>query len=67
MGGDGRVLVNEISDWANTNNIERITRARVKEYTTKNNIQINKSLEGQIVRDLKKNGESFSYIRGFEK
>jgi len=66
MGGDGGELVNNILNWAKTNNIERITRARVKEYTTKNNIQISKSLEGQIVVELKKSRDSFSYIRGFE-
>jgi hypothetical protein len=66
MGGDGGDLVNKISEWTKINNIERITRARVKEYTTKNNIQISKSLEGQIVRELKQSRDTFDYIRGFE-
>jgi len=67
MGGNGGELINNISKWTKDNNIERITRAMVKEYTMKNNIQISKSLESQIVRDLRKNREALSYIGRFEK
>ncbi|KKK42992.1 hypothetical protein LCGC14_1346130 [marine sediment metagenome] len=67
MGGNGGELVNNISKWTKDNNIERITRAMVKEYTMKNNIQISKSLESQIVRDLRKSREALSYIGRFEK
>ena len=67
MGGNGGELVNNISKWTKDNNIERITRAMVKEYTMKNNIQISKSLESQIVRDLRKSRETLSYIGRFEK
>jgi len=66
MGGNGGELINNISKWTKDNNIEKITRARVKEYTLKNNIQISKSLESQIVRDLKKSSEPFSYIDRIE-
>ncbi len=66
IGGDGGDLVKKISDWTKINNIERVTRARVKEYTTKKGIQISKSLQGQIVRELKQDRETFNYIRGFE-
>ncbi len=67
VGGDGGELVNNISNWAKNNKIEKITRAMVREYTTKNNIEISKSLESQIVRDLKKSRETLTYIRGFKK
>ncbi|KKM06741.1 hypothetical protein LCGC14_1740970 [marine sediment metagenome] len=67
MGGNGGEIVENISTWVKTNNIGRITRARVKEFTAKNNIQISKSLEGQIVTELKKSRDPFSYIGIFEK
>ena len=67
MGGDGGELVNRISNWVKDNKIERITKSSVREYTTKNNIEISKSLESQIVRDLRKSRETLTYIRGFEK
>jgi hypothetical protein len=66
MGGDGGELVNKISDWAKNNKIEKITKARVKEYTTINKIEISNSLESQIVRDLKKTRDPLTYISGFE-
>jgi len=67
MGGDGGELVNNISYWLKTNNIEKITKAMVREYTTKNNVEITKSLESQIFRDLRKSRDTLTYIRGFEK
>jgi hypothetical protein len=67
MGGDGGELIEKITSWVNDNNIERINRRTVREYTTKNNIQISKSLESQILRDLKKEGSAFSYIPDVEK
>ncbi|GAH27217.1 unnamed protein product, partial [marine sediment metagenome] len=67
MGGDGGELVDKITSWVNDNNIEKINRHTVREYTTKNNIQISKSLESQIIRDLKKDSDAFSYIPDIEK
>ncbi len=67
VGGDGGELVNNISNWVKDNKIERITKSLVREYTTRNNIEISKSLESQIVMDLKKSRDALTYIRGFEK
>jgi hypothetical protein len=67
MGGDGGELVDKISGWINENNIEKIRRSTIREYTTKNNIQISKSLESQILTDLKKERTAFSYIPDVEK
>jgi hypothetical protein len=67
MGGDGGELVNAISLWAKENNIERINRAKLKEYLVTNNIQITKPLENQILRDIKKESSPFTYIPDVEK
>jgi len=67
MGGDGGELVNTVSIWVKENNVEKINRAKLREYLTSNNFKISKSLENQILRDLKKEQAAFSYIPDIEK
>ena len=67
MGGNGGELVDKISSWARDNDIEKINKTKVREYTTRNNIQISKSLERQIVRDLRKDRSVLTYIPDIEK
>ncbi len=67
MGGNGGELIIIISSWAKEVDIEKINRATVREYTTSNNIQISKSLESQIVRELRKDRSVLTYIPDIEK
>lgn len=54
MGGNGGVLVENISNWAKINNIEKVNREKVREYLAENNLQISKELESQIAKELRK-------------
>ena len=67
VGGHGGELVHKISSWATENDVEKINRTIVRDYATKNNIHISKSLEGQIIRELRKERSSFTYIPDIEK
>ncbi len=65
IGGNGGDLVEKASNWIKTNNIEKVTKIKIREYFTENNIKISKELETQVfreVRDMTKKKGDFSYL-----
>ena len=54
MGGNGGVLVEKISNWAQTNNVKKVNREKVREYLAENHLQISKELESQVAKELRK-------------
>ena len=61
IGGDGGELVEKVLNWAQTNNI-RITREKLREYLTENNLEISKELVSQIVKEVRKKPSKYDIL-----
>jgi hypothetical protein len=67
VGGNGGEYVKEISEWAKTKGLKKVSRADIRQYALENNVEIKKSLVSQLFTELRKKTKGFRYIQDVEK
>lgn len=59
LGGDGGKFVEGVVSWAKEKNIEKITRAKIREFAEEKKLEISKDFERTVFREVRKKPSEF--------
>lgn len=54
VGGNGGKIINDAVNWINKNKVMKVNKAKIREFLTEKNLDIEKELESVIFREVKK-------------